>query len=353
MQDLSNESLVAELRRLTERERELTHQILLHINEFERRKLHFELGFTSIIEWLIKDLGYSEGAAYRHLSAARLLRDVPTVGEIIQAGQVTLSSLASLQTAIRSEERRTLGTITPTQKHELVKKLEHKSKLETERIIAEAFPLAAKVAPQGLKVVSGCITSLTLHLDEAALANLNRVKEILSHAIPDGDWGKGVSRLAEEYLKKHDPLLRSANATSRKKSKSRHDPSNVGAPTAIPQAPTAAKAQCAGSREMANSHKIVYSGTKPRQHSQSRRWIATETWRAVMVRDQGQCQIRESKTGKACGSRWQIELDHVLPWSLGGKDTIENLRCVCRRHNLRRAEEMFSLDHRSHGAQTR
>jgi hypothetical protein len=157
---------------LVSREREITQEILLHINEFERRKLHFDLGFTSTIEWLIKDLGYSEGAAYRRLSAARLFRDVPAVAEKIQAGQVTLSALASLQTAIRSEERRTRGPIARAQKHELVEKLQHKTKLEAERIIAEAFPEVVK-APQGLRAVGAHATSLTIHLESVWLKMAN------------------------------------------------------------------------------------------------------------------------------------------------------------------------------------
>ena len=36
---------------------------------------------------------------------------------------------------------------------------------------------------------------------------------------------------------------------------------------------------------------------------------------------------------KRCGSRFQIELDHILPFAQGGPSTLENLRCVCRAHN--------------------
>jgi 5-methylcytosine-specific restriction endonuclease McrA len=39
-----------------------------------------------------------------------------------------------------------------------------------------------------------------------------------------------------------------------------------------------------------------------------------------------------------CGSTWQVELDHVVPFALGGPTMAANLRCACRPHNRRAAE---------------
>jgi len=34
-----------------------------------------------------------------------------------------------------------------------------------------------------------------------------------------------------------------------------------------------------------------------------------------------------------CGATDDLTLDHIYPWSLGGKDTVENLRLLCRSCN--------------------
>ena len=37
-----------------------------------------------------------------------------------------------------------------------------------------------------------------------------------------------------------------------------------------------------------------------------------------------------------CGATGDLTLDHIWPWSLGGKETVENLRTLCRSCNSRK-----------------
>jgi 5-methylcytosine-specific restriction endonuclease McrA len=37
-----------------------------------------------------------------------------------------------------------------------------------------------------------------------------------------------------------------------------------------------------------------------------------------------------------CGSDHKIHFDHVIPYSWGGADTVENLQILCQRCNQRR-----------------
>ena len=56
--------------------------------------------------------------------------------------------------------------------------------------------------------------------------------------------------------------------------------------------------------------------------------------RAVFLRDGKQCSY-VSPDGRRCSARRCLELDHVVPWAVGGKSTVENLRLRCRAHNQR------------------
>ncbi len=70
------------------------------------------------------------------------------------------------------------------------------------------------------------------------------------------------------------------------------------------------------------------------------RSIPAEVRRQVWERDGGRCTF-VGEDGHRCGSRFQLELDHVTPVKLGGKATVEGLRLRCRPHNFRAAERAF------------
>lgn len=53
----------------------------------------------------------------------------------------------------------------------------------------------------------------------------------------------------------------------------------------------------------------------------SRPWIPYALRRAVYERDGHRCV--------GCGNEDQLSLDHITPWSMGGQDTLDNLRTYC------------------------
>jgi hypothetical protein len=59
-----------------------------------------------------------------------------------------------------------------------------------------------------------------------------------------------------------------------------------------------------------------------------RRDVPRRVQRAVFARDGRVCGI--------CGATDRLELDHVIPWSAGGPETVENLRVLCKPCNVRR-----------------
>jgi hypothetical protein len=90
----------------------------------------------------------------------------------------------------------------------------------------------------------------------------------------------------------------------------------------------------------------VRTGAPSRETSARARVIPAAVRRAVWARDQGCCSWR-SRDGRRCGSRWKLELDHIVPVALGGESTEENLRLICRPHNVRHAEQIFGKHHMS------
>jgi 5-methylcytosine-specific restriction endonuclease McrA len=54
------------------------------------------------------------------------------------------------------------------------------------------------------------------------------------------------------------------------------------------------------------------------------------------------CQYRDPETGRPCGSRKNLQIDHRQPYSKGGSHKTENLTYLCRSHNLRKGSNASS-----------
>ena len=91
---LSNPVLLERFTKLVRTERKITGLVLNCINEIDRRKLHLEMAYPSLFEFLTQAHGYSAGAAQRRISAARFLAEVPEVAPQIEEGKINLSQIA-------------------------------------------------------------------------------------------------------------------------------------------------------------------------------------------------------------------------------------------------------------------
>lgn len=73
--------------------------------------------------------------------------------------------------------------------------------------------------------------------------------------------------------------------------------------------------------------RIALMGKKTRQY------ISVNIKRVLLENALNCCEYRNPKTGHRCSSVYQLQIDHVKPWSLGGSDDLTNLRVLCRTHN--------------------
>ncbi len=76
-------------------------------------------------------------------------------------------------------------------------------------------------------------------------------------------------------------------------------------------------------RELEHAHALMAASTSPAQRK--REPIPKEVKRAVFERDGGRCV--------ECGSDFDIQYDHIIPFSMGGASTVENLQLLCARCN--------------------
>jgi 5-methylcytosine-specific restriction endonuclease McrA len=60
--------------------------------------------------------------------------------------------------------------------------------------------------------------------------------------------------------------------------------------------------------------------------------IPREIVDAVYARDGGRCVY--------CGSKEKLQIDHIIPFSKGGADTLENFQILCQKCNLEKSNKI-------------
>jgi len=272
-------------------------------------------------------LGYSRSAACRRIKAARCIGKYPEAGVMLQKGEASVSTLAMIAGAINRGNRR-----------EILNRIRGRSYREVEEELARRRPV--RRAPERIKRVftlkpenkntkstpyvgsgeksvnrSSCSRMVDKRRDknsklqkeyrlefvvnEKTMKKINRAKSLLSTKYPKGINPELLfDELLDNYLEENDPERR----TERKSNKPETD-----------------------------------NNTRTRHIPQR---VKDEVYR----RDGGRCSFR-GRDGKRCGSRWNLQYDHIVPYGKGGDNSPENLRLLCAEHNQLMAEREHGTEH--------
>ena len=105
LKTLSGSDLHAATVRVTAEERRITTEVLQYLCENDRRRLYAELGYSSLHAYCIQELKYSEAAAHRRISAARLFNELPELEPAFQEGTLNVTTVSQAATFFGQEKR--------------------------------------------------------------------------------------------------------------------------------------------------------------------------------------------------------------------------------------------------------
>ncbi len=164
--------------------------------------------------------------------------------------------------------------VTQENHQELFAEAEGKSKYELQKTLAPTFAGECK---EKLKPISKTHTMFVFSGDEETVAMYKALQDRFRHKYPNGKLEEIVKEAFRLLVEKTDPA---------------REPKRKGL---------------------------------PRTPSSDTRAIPALVRRAVWRRDRGQC--------RQCGSRGFLQIDHIVPWSLGGSNDLQNLQLLCGVHN--------------------
>lgn len=237
LQHISDQELLYKTKLLIKEERKFTHQILLHLREIDDRKLYADLKYSSLYDYTMKELGYSEDESFRRISAMRFLKRNPTIAPKVERGEIALSTLNLLDKFQKSDTKsRSI--------EEVAKSVAGKSKREAEVMLFKDQISAPDKVKECHKV----------KIKDSTYQKIVKLSAMSGESLDDL-----LDRLADKELGKHIAKKETKNATDKK---SRYIP--IAIRTHALKAANHKCQNCGSIYRLEFNHKIPFAKNGPR-----------------------------------------------------------------------------------------
>jgi hypothetical protein len=334
---LTDDALTVELARLAGREREATAALIVHMAEFDARRLYEGAGYPSMFAYCRAVLRLSEDAAYNRIKTARATRTYPAIVAMLVDGSLTPTSVRFLAPYLTAENHASLLAEAAGSGREGLEELRARWFPEPEvRASVRKVPVRGSAAPAaafdatlipaaplaGSSPTLAAVTSgpATTHMvggvapsrpavvrplaperyevrftaDAETRGLLKEAQDLLGHAVPTGDLATVFHRALTVLVA--DLKRRKFGATARPRPAMRVN---------------------------------TTSGKIP-----------AEVRRQVVARDSNRCAF-VSRNGHRCQETRLLEFHHVVPRAAGGGATVDNIQLRCRAHNGHEVDLFF------------
>lgn len=276
LQCLNDETLHKDTLNLVAHERSASVKILHHVKEIDRRKLYSDFKCSSLFDYSVNILDYSEASAQRRIVAARMIADNPEIEKKVEKGALSLTNLSQVNHFFRENQ-----ITSKEEKNEILKRVENLSKRDCEKKLFEISGKQLRVREEK-KRISSDQSKVSIILSDATMAEVQKLKALLGKEVSMDELIHFMAQAAIEKIEKVK-----FKQTARPKRLS---------PAKAKRVPNAAQK------------------------------------REIYKRDK-QCV--------QCGSQYNLNYDHRLPYALGGKTEDNNLRLLCFHCNQRARIKVF------------
>ncbi len=326
LRTLSDSILVFETRKLVTQEQQIVDQVLDHLEEIYSRRIHFKLGYSSMTQFCIHELGYSPGTAQTRVDALRLTQALPEVKKEIAQNDANIHQAALLQKFFRNEEKITKIKRTTGEKKKLWTEIKGKSVVQSQKHLTQVNPAAFPPPPERdqTKVVSPEKTLISFVADEECIELMERLKELYpDEASRHLGLFKKALRIA---LKGKDPKEKTNKIQTSECDKNIVSVSDI---------------QKTQSTQMAESIQAALPIQTSESQEKKRPYISVTIERDLLRQANYQCTYVSPMNGRRCSQKKGLELEHKHPFAKGGTSDAGNLTVLCKAHNSLRAIEEY------------
>lgn len=324
-------------------ERKTTAQIVSCLREVSQTRFYLRLGYSSLFSYLTEHFKHPPATAQRWIDNVRMTQAEPLIQKGLEAGELNLTQISVLAQAVR-EKKKTQPSNPVLPLAELVEKIKNQNTQRTQVLVAEALNVQIK-RHETKRFQRDESVRCEITLSAAQFQELQRVKEIVSHRHLNPSLSDLFSILAADFLKRKDPL--------RKKSEPRdiaESQNEVGL-----QKKVELQNKVESQNEVGLQKKEELQSSSLQRGSTSATEVKTEANRdfemaQVHVKTVGKAGLRAKREAKVsaasrrvvfqrdqkccvCGSKFQLQVDHIRPRWAGGGNEVANLQILCAVHN--------------------
>jgi len=312
---LSDSELLGKTKAAAQREKQATLELLEYLSEVEVRRLFAKRAYSSLFEFVVKELQYSETQASERINAMRLMRKNPEVKEKIQLGSLSMSTASKLERFFRTEKKIASKDYSHKEKMSLISECENQSKRKVEKLLLERSLIPNPEFKERMRIITPALTELRCAVSENCIETLSEIRNIKGQ-------GPSLSHILEEAFQiylvelKKRAFGKTTTKTINKMCESQ---------TASSSCPI----------------KTVTLPVKRKASENQTRYIPRPVRAATLTRSEGQCEFVDVLTQKRCHSRYRLQFEHRQPYSAGGCNDSSNIAHFCAAHNQLSAIEFL------------
>lgn len=315
-----DQRLLDETDKNVQAEREATVRVLRNFLEIDRRRLYSAMGKGSLKEFVMDRYQFSLDEAWRRINAMKLLVEAPQIEKKIEEGSLTLTHVGLAQSLFRHERKNHERIFSKEQKLRVLEKMENTSTREAQRLTFSLASSPMVKSEDKVRPISHEKVEIKFAAPYELEQKLEKLKGLKAHSNPNMSCAELIDMLCDLGLKEWDPAQRTVRTAKVK-------------PTQVPDVEASALAENTGSHHVEKfaAPRTVSGQPRPaRVHITAN--LETKVWRHYKSR----CAN--------CGSTYALQIDHVKPIALGGANTLDNIRLLCRSCNQRAAIQAFGVE---------
>jgi len=318
---LSDDELLVCLSDASKQSRRGEAALVAHIAEVDARGLYAREASPSMFRFCMDVLHLSEAEAYRRINAARLSRRFPVLLTMLEDGRIHLCGVAVIS-----------KHLTEANHEEVLARATHKSKRQLEDLVAELAPKPDVPPTIRKRPKPKAPSESSKASDESREEPQKNEPTTVGPAAPEkrptvsslSPARYQVNFTASDKLERLEALIPGSDIASV-------------IDVAVSEKLERLEAKRSGKTNRPRTN-VEDADTSP-----GVRGIAAAVKRFVLERDGGQCTF-VTPDGKRCPERHRLEYHHDDPYGRGGDRSANNIRLMCKCHNLYMAELDFGKE---------